>query len=284
MRADGGGPPGPGLSEQPPHRTMGLFPLQNYPLGPFEVESTRVFSIGMKTLAFLFLVAAGSSYAGDTISLQVDCGDGAGMISGHIHPIGGVVVADTAYAAPSAFVDKDAFLCGRARVLGNASILGRAVIRDRAVIDGWAQIGGNAIVAEDARVHGNALVMGQARIYGHAEIFGGCRSARRGESLRRRGGKEPRDRRRRSAGIGGSTRAGERLGRRAGDDNGDFANFRHGEAFRRSRRFRRFKTGGQRSSFRPSDDRKFTHLRQRPGLRRQLGLEFDRQRQRLGVW
>lgn len=132
----------------------------------------------------------------------VDFGDG--LVAGRVHrnPDGspGGVVADTAEAEATVWIDPEARVFGNARVFGqshindrakvhdnarvddatiggDAEILGNATV-DRAIVQGNAKVGetsrvgGGAVVTDAARVGGSAKVMGEALIDGNAVVGG----------------------------------------------------------------------------------------------------------------
>ena len=80
----------------------------------------------------------------------------------HQHKNGGGWVANTVIIDDSVYVAPNAWVYGKAQVYGNAWVSGDARVYGNAWVFGNAQVYGNAWVSGDAQVHGNAQVFGNA--------------------------------------------------------------------------------------------------------------------------
>jgi hypothetical protein len=79
-------------------------------------------------------------------------------VAGKPHPNGGGFVADSAKAAPTAYVGP------------NAMVLGKAQVQDNARVEDYAVVMGDALVKEDACISGHALVKDRAQVSGNGKV------------------------------------------------------------------------------------------------------------------
>ena len=105
-----------------------------------------------------------------------DFEDGNGPVPAHRHqnPDGtlGGWVADTAYAAHTAFVGGMAQVFGEAEVRDYAKVCGNAKVFDKAKVFNSAAVMERAEISGEAKVYGMSEVSGHARVTGRAEVYG----------------------------------------------------------------------------------------------------------------
>ena len=100
-----------------------------------------------------------------------DFADGSGPVLAHYHPYGGGIVANSAHASDTAYIEEGSVVYGNAQVLTRARILNHSTIRDDSMVSGESVVDGST-VSGSARILDKASLMCGAWVRGAANLVG----------------------------------------------------------------------------------------------------------------